>query len=50
MIAPLRGRAEGWADPWLAPGGAPVEVTLIEEAGDTIMTLRHIAADDGRLT
>ena len=30
----------------IAPGGSRVEVTLIEDAGDTIMTLRHSGLPD----
>ena len=40
----------GWepADgvPAIAPGGSRVEVTLIEDAGDTILTLRHSGIPD----
>ena len=32
--------------PAIAPGGSRVEVTLIEDAGDTIMTLRHTGIPD----
>lgn len=32
--------------PAIAPGESMVEVTLIEEAGDTIMTLRHTGIPD----
>ena len=30
----------------ISPGGSRVEVTLIEDAGDTIMTLRHTGIPD----
>jgi uncharacterized protein YndB with AHSA1/START domain len=40
----------GWAPtdgvPAIAPGGSLVEVTLIEDAGDTILTLRHTGIPD----
>jgi len=32
--------------PRIAPGGSTVEVTLIDDAGDTIMTLRHTGIPD----
>ena len=32
--------------PTIAPGGSRVEVTLIEDAGDTILTLRHTGIPD----
>jgi uncharacterized protein YndB with AHSA1/START domain len=33
--------------PSIAPGGSRVEVSLIEDAGDTILTLRHTGIPDG---
>jgi hypothetical protein len=32
--------------PSIAPGGSRVEVSLIEDAGDTILTLRHTGIPD----
>jgi uncharacterized protein YndB with AHSA1/START domain len=40
----------GWevpsGEPTIAPGESQVEITLIEDAGDTIMTLRHTGIPD----
>ena len=40
----------GWeptdSGPDIAPGASRVEVTLIEDAGDTILTLRHTGIPD----
>ncbi len=40
----------GWEQtdglPSIAPGGSKVEVTLVEDAGDTILTLRHTGIPD----
>ena len=34
------------ARPTIAPGESQVEITLIEDAGDTILTLRHTGIPD----